>query len=309
MSEIIAATFATRDRIEIDINHSTYLAAPRGERSDAAGWIVEMQARDDGLWGRVEWTPEGNALVAGKSYRGISPVIVHDPSKKITGLANASLVNRPNLRGLTALHSEEMEKQMNWMEYLAKLLGLDAEATEEDVKAAIEAKFKVDADEAMPALQAQMSEIGTALGLAKDADGVAILAAVQAGGSATPTEITALQSEIATLSGQVTALTTGSARTAATTYVDGEIKRGRMGLKPVRDRFISMHMADAENATALIEAMPVNGGSTTTILPPAPTDGSIALNAEQIAVARTLGLSKEDYAAQLKAMSANEEAL
>ncbi|MGK3945780.1 phage protease, partial [Streptomyces caeruleatus] len=78
----------------------------QGGRSDAVGWVREMQAREDGIWGRVEWTPEGQRLVAEKAYRKISPVIIHDAKKKILRIANISLVNRPNLRGLAALNQE-----------------------------------------------------------------------------------------------------------------------------------------------------------------------------------------------------------
>ncbi|MDT8856436.1 phage protease [Paracoccaceae bacterium Fryx2] len=134
---VIAASFAQADRLEIDVNHATFLAAPRGERADAMGWIVEMQAREDGIWGRVEWNAEGAALVTGRAYRGLSPVIIHDAAKNILRIANASLVNRPNLIGLTSLNFEQ-EPTMNLMQRLAELLGLEAGATEEQILAAVE---------------------------------------------------------------------------------------------------------------------------------------------------------------------------
>ena len=79
---IISQSFTETDRIEIDVNHATFLAAPRGERADAVGWILEMQAREDGIWGRVEWTEEGAKLVGGKAYRKLSPVVRHDGQKQ-----------------------------------------------------------------------------------------------------------------------------------------------------------------------------------------------------------------------------------
>ncbi len=97
-AEIITNSFADRDALEIDINHATFLAAPNGGDARAVGWIREMQARDDGLWGRVEWTEEGAKLVTSRAYRGISPVVMHasETDKRISRLANTSLDNRPN---------------------------------------------------------------------------------------------------------------------------------------------------------------------------------------------------------------------
>src|SRR5690606_6682234 len=119
-----------------DENHATDLAAPRGEPAPARGWIVELQQRADGVWGRVEWTEEGGRLVSGRAYRGISPVIQHLKNGEVTAILRASLVNRPNLRGLTALHQE------NDMDLLAKLsaaLGLPAATTEDGAIAAVTA--------------------------------------------------------------------------------------------------------------------------------------------------------------------------
>ena len=60
----------------------------------------------DGIWGKVEWTETGTALMADRAYRGISPVMVHDATGKVTAILRASLTNRPNLKGLATLHGE-----------------------------------------------------------------------------------------------------------------------------------------------------------------------------------------------------------
>lgn len=298
-AEIIKNSFADRDALEIDINHATFLAAPKGGDARAVGWIREMQARDDGLWGRVEWTREGARLVSSKAYRGISPVVLHptETDKRISRLANASLVNRPNLQGLTQLHQQETP--MSFTQRLAKTLGLEENATEGDISSALEKAIKPN-DEQI-ALQSSMSSIGEALGV-KGGDSAAVLAAAQAAasGAAVPSEVIALQSEISTLTTKLNELSEGGARDKATAYVDGEIKRGRAGIKPMRDRYIAMHMKDAGEAVALIEAMPVLTGSGLTVAPPPAQDGVISLNAEETAVATMLGLSTEEFTAQRK---------
>ena len=62
----------------------------RSEPAPARGWIVELQGRQDGIWGKVEWTATGRDLVAGKAYRGISPVIEHRPDNSIIAIRRAS---------------------------------------------------------------------------------------------------------------------------------------------------------------------------------------------------------------------------
>lgn len=305
-ARIIAASFADDDRLPIDENHATDLAAPRGEPAPARGWITAMEARPDGLWGRVEWNAAGAELIASKSYRGISPVILHDAGKTIHSILRASLVNRPNLRGLTALHQES---DMTLLERLAELLGLDATSSEDGVFSALNARLSEDKGGDVPALQSQLAEIGVALGVASDADAPAIIAAARATRTATPAEITALQSEIATLTTSLNALAEGQGREKATAYIDSQIKLGRAGVKPLRDHYISMHMADPARVEKELGALPVLSRSGTLVTPPAPKDGLVSLNAEQSSVARMLGIDPKDYAAQIAAEQANEEAL
>lgn len=92
-------------KLVLDENHSTDLAAPHGRSAPARAWIVELQQRGDGVWGRVRWTPSGRQLVEAGEYRGISPVIAHRKDGTVTAILRASLTNTPNLSGLTSLHS------------------------------------------------------------------------------------------------------------------------------------------------------------------------------------------------------------
>lgn len=298
-AQMIAASFAISDKLAIDENHSTDLAAPKGNPSPAKGWIVEMQARQDGIWGRVEWNDAGKELVSSHAYRGLSPVITHNDDKEIGAILRASLVNKPNLRGLTALNMESDMALEDFMAKLAKALGLKGGASEGDITSAIAALKK---GGNKPELQSQMTAIGVALGIAEGGDSAAILAAAEAvdaeGGAKT---IVALQAELATVTTKLTTVTETQGRTAAESFVDGAIKMGRVGIKPLRKKYIAMHMKDATQTEELIGAMPVLSGSGTSIVPPAPKDGdTIALNAEQAAVAEMLGQSAEDYAKTLK---------
>ncbi|WP_459987377.1 phage protease [Komagataeibacter kakiaceti] len=55
---------------------------PRSTAQSRHGWITELQARDDGIWGRVEWNASGHSAMDNKSYRGVSPVFDHDAQGK-----------------------------------------------------------------------------------------------------------------------------------------------------------------------------------------------------------------------------------
>lgn len=245
-------------KLPIDENHAIDWAAPRGEPSPARGYIIELQARADGIWGRVDWTETGRAMMADRAYLGISPAIVHDGQKQIIGIARASLTNKPNLRGLTALH---METSMSFAA-VAKALGLSDDAGEDKILSAIG-----DLTKPAVALQSSLCQIGVALGVAEDAKPEVILAAAQAKGTATPSEITALQSELATVTGELKSMKDATSREKAEAFVDTAIREGRVGVKPVRDRYIAMHMADPAGTAEIIGAMPMISGTLATGAP------------------------------------------
>lgn len=304
---LIAASFADMERLPVDENHATDLAAPQGLPAPARGWIVEMQARADGIWGRVEWTEAGRALVGDRAYRAISPVILHDAAKTITRILRASLVNRPNLRGLAALHSQE--STMTLMERLAELLGLDATTTDDQVVEAISALKGTTTAAPDVALQSALAEIGTALGVQGDATAVVAAAKAVKIAAAGSEAIPALQSEIAALTIRLNSVTEGQARTRAEDFVERAIKQGRSGVKSLRDHYVAMHMADPARVEKEIGAQPILGPSNTLSTPPAARDGTVALNAAQVEAARHLGIPQKDYIAQLTAERANEETL
>ena len=302
LQSIIDASFERAPQIEIDINHATYLAAKNGGRSDAVGWIVEMQAREDGIWGRVDWTPEGRRLVAERAYRAISPVLMADRSKNVASIANASLVNRPNLRGLAALH---MEGAMALRDILAGKLGLKEDATDEDIVAAIDGKGGGET----AALQARMEEVGLALGLPAAASAEAGVAAAKSAKADGGDElIAAMQAEMAGMFAELEVLKGEGAKSRAEAFVDGAIRDGHAGISARRDLFVSMHMENAERTEQLIAGLPkIRAGAIVPADPPT-KGGEAHLNAEQLDAARQLGLSRAEYRAMLDAEREEEEA-
>jgi phage I-like protein len=280
--------------LPIDECHATDLAAPRGEPAPARGWIVGIEAHADGsIWGKAEWTPSGAALMADRAYRYISPVIHHSADNQVLSILRASLINRPNLRGMAALHQESN------MDFLAKLraaLGLKDDATEEITLTAVK-DLKTST-----ALQSALAPIAKAAGLKDDADATAILGAVTtlAAGKTDATTITALQAELTTVTTKLNTLQADGAKKTATAYVDGEIAKGRVGVKPLREHYIAMHAVDAARVEKEIGAMPILGASGALVTPPEELkDGKVALNADQARIAELVGVPKDAVAKKL----------
>lgn len=96
-----------RRQIVVDYEHQTEFREKNGKPAPAAGWIVGLEARHDGVWGLVEWTEPAAAHIANREYRYISPVFFHQADGTVTMLKSASLTNTPNLDQLVALNSAE----------------------------------------------------------------------------------------------------------------------------------------------------------------------------------------------------------
>jgi phage I-like protein len=294
---IIAASFADQSKLQIDENHAEDLKSGQGEPSPARGWITELQARDNGIWGRVEWTGAGRALVADKAYRAMSPVILHDKAKRVVAILRASLVNRPNLKGLQTLNREQ---SMDFKAKMADALGLAEGASEDDVMTALNAlkDKKHEGDAAVQAtLQSSISQIGVALGVAEDAAPEAVVAAAKlaAGGK---TDLVALQA-------RVEAFERADKRGKAEAFIDKAIADRRAGINAGnREDMIALHMSDPVTAEKLVSGMPMLTATGTVQTPPAGKDGLVSLNAEQQAACKALGL---DEAAYLKTLQAEQK--
>jgi phage I-like protein len=321
---------AAGGRLAIDENHSTDLAAPRGEPAPARGWATDLEVRNDGIYGRVEWSTSGAALMSEKAYRFISPVFTHDKTDNVLRLLRASLTNTPNLRGMAALHAQE--NNMDLLAQLRKILGLPDTADEAAVIAKVQSACGGDNATAMQSIAkaagladtadtatvlstvttlkagTALASIAKAAGLKEGADAPAIVTAVTAlaaGKSpATDEVVKSLQSEVATVTTRLNDLLTSTGTANATAFIDGEIAKGRVGVKPMREHYISRHAASAEGAAAVVKeigAMPILGPSGAMQTPPASQDGKVALNSEQLAIAKLIGTNPEAYAKTLAA--------
>ncbi len=276
---VIAASMADGS-LPIDENHATDLAAPKGEPSPARGWITEMESRADGVWGRVEWTDSGRAMMADKQYRGISPVFTHEKDGRVVKILRAALTNTPNLRQLATPTPQDTTMDLA---HLPILLGLAADADEAAVLAAIEQGAAQ-----RTALQSQVTSLQTQL---------------------TNVQAAAVKQELVIeLQAQIADLTARAARDRATAFVDGAIKAGKP-IVPLREHFIARHMAEPAAVEKEIGALPsLHAGGVApgqTVVRHAADDGD-GLTDTDLFVARKMGLDRKKMAEHKKKLAAEK---
>ena len=135
---------AGKPELLLDFEHHS--TRPDGS-TEAAGWIDDLSARNNGLWAHVRWTEEGEAAIRGGRYRYISPVWSgpmqeNAESERVvtpTYLFDAGLTNRPNLP-VPALsnrnhhpHKEQHIMPDQLRQRLANRLNLKEDASDEAI--------------------------------------------------------------------------------------------------------------------------------------------------------------------------------
>lgn len=138
--QVIAASMrqAPGGNLPLDYDHAIDRAAKSAGEAPAAGWIVALEARADGIWGQVEWTPRARERIAAREYRFISPVLLHGPDRKVLAVLRAALTNNPNLSQLTALNSAGAPMDLEaLLTTLRELLALPADADANAVVSAV----------------------------------------------------------------------------------------------------------------------------------------------------------------------------
>jgi phage I-like protein len=190
VTDLLGVAAKTELPLVIDWDHES----ERG-KTRAGGWVEELRVQDSGdgempragIWGRTTWTPEGEADVAVRAYRFLSPVLIlASESRDVQQIVSVAMTNRPALR----MHGLD-----SFRERLSQQFGplADAQGGEMDAKS--------------------VSAIRSAFGLKADADDAAILqAATTAANAATSlreanslltTQLSAAQTKVTALEGQL----------------------------------------------------------------------------------------------------------
>lgn len=259
---VVANSQAAIDLV-IDYEHQTDLAAKNGQPAPAAGWIKALEARDDGIWGRVEWNDKAKAHLKAKEYRYLSPSFYHDQARNVTRIIRAALTNNPAIHELPALANaqEPGTHVMNAeeMKALALALGLPETATAADITKAATANAQAlaTATAQATAATATVKATCTALGVDEAADGKAIATAVDALKATAPKagEFVALATYQETAK-QLKALQDGVAADKATAVVEKAMASGQLA-PAQKDWALSFATSDAAGFAKFLETQPV----------------------------------------------------
>ena len=134
------------------------------KREKAAGWINELQVKDNGLWGKVEWTEPGADSIRNGEFRYFSPEFAPEWAHPKSGdnftdvLTGGALTNNPFLKGIKQVQTHE-EVNMTFKENIIKSLELGEDATEEQIFEAIQKLSTPEEPEAAPVEQ-KLEEAG-----------------------------------------------------------------------------------------------------------------------------------------------------
>lgn len=318
----------------IDYDHQTDFAAIKGVggRAPAAGWIKELQARPDGIWGRVQWTEAARKAIEAGEYRFLSPVFTHTKDGQIKAILRAGLVNDPAM-DLTAIASKE--KGMDeLLKELRAALGLPDDADQsravESVKAAAKAstalqsiakelglKPDAEADEVVAAAKSnrttvtavakvlKLDETAAAEDVAKKV-GEVVTAKSESGSEGNdpdPSEYVPrkMYDELAE---RVEKIETASTENAAETRVSDAVKNGKIS-PAQRDWAIAYAKKDPDGFDDFVAKQPVICSGEELVEGVKPSDGKTGskLSKADQEVCKAMGMSEEDY---LKTV--NEEA-
>lgn len=141
----------------LDFDHFSY---DPDKSTEAAGWIDEMEVRNDGVWCKPRFSSVGKDKVDGAVYRFVSPVLENFDNLggnriRPRRMDSAGLTNRPNIWGMVpwanrsaadsgkdaVRNSDAAGEKLNMdhKKLLCSLLGLGAEATDEQITTAVDA--------------------------------------------------------------------------------------------------------------------------------------------------------------------------
>ncbi len=141
----IAANFESSGiELVIDYEHQSVLCEKNGAAAPAAGWIDQLQCREDGLWAHVKsWTGRAGEHLRAREYRYLSPVIARRHTDRHTGqpagkrIPSVALTNIPFFGGDLAPVLARGADPMNFLALVLGALAMPESTTEEQALAEI----------------------------------------------------------------------------------------------------------------------------------------------------------------------------
>lgn len=257
-------------KLPFDVEHAT---ETREGKTEAVGWIVELQNREGEIWARVEWNAEGSELIEGKKFGFYSPAFDYSPvDGRVVAMSSAGLTNKPNLY-VPALNNQE-DHTVKLPLVLTQLLGLAEDAT---------------AEQAVTAINAMQAQHQIALNAQQDPTKFVPAATHQLALNRTQ-ELEAKLAEIE--KSKVDALVDAAITEGKVAPADKAMYVGLCGTEAGREQF-----------TAWCSRAPVIADASKVTTPPQQGD---ALSADELALCRKMGQKPEEFLAAKQAMKAKQ---
>ncbi|MBD8890157.1 phage protease [Roseibium litorale] len=291
----------------IDYDHQILSAAPAGGTARAAGWVKAFEVREDGIWGKVEWTAAARQAIKAGEYRYLSPLFYPEKDTgRVVLLRNAALVNAPALdldaiaasagQGILTLNNHEGKA----MDKILEALGLKPGDGEAAALAAI----------------AQLKTSVSAVAAAAGVDGVVLsdLTALTAGVAALksasqdrpdfpdPAKYVPIEA-VAAMQADLKALKEGIGKDRAEAAVDTAIKEGRLS-PAMRDWGLALAAKDFASFEAFATGAPSLTKAQLGTDAGKPGTDAAALSAGEALICKQMGLTTEAFLASKKELEA-----
>lgn len=151
--------------IVVDYEHQSL----SDKKALAGGWIKDFYIKENFVVAKVEWTEQAKQEIESKQYRYLSPTLFLKNGRPVR-LHSVALTNTPAIDKMTPLTlnddiMEELGKEDDKMEKLVQLLGLDENASEDDILKAVEELKKANENNTEISANKETAEI---LGLKED---------------------------------------------------------------------------------------------------------------------------------------------
>lgn len=298
--DVVEAFAAWGGDLCVDYEHQTLTAAEKAGPVPAAGWVKAVEAREDGIWARIEWTETAAAALKAKEYRYLSPVFDYVPATgEVRVLKMVALTNIPNLH-LQAAASRQGDVMNELMERLCYMLNLPLTTTAEEMAAQLDKLKAMLANVEATALAS--AELAKAVGLAPDTSLATVAQSVQAKLAQGPDPAKFVPKDQYDQVAHSLAELQGTTKAAETSrLVEEAMSAGKVppALKAWATQYAT---TDPEGFKKYVESAPVIAGAAHAAGSPsgqAPGEPQ-TLNPEEESVAHALGLAPADFLAAKK---------
>lgn len=303
LSDAQAVIQATTDYLKgadlvVDYDHQTLSAAQHAGPVPAAGWVKEMESREDGLWARVEWTPVAASALVAREYRYFSPVFDFDTrTGEVVRLKLGALTNVPNLQ-LQAAASRQGDAMNELLERLCYMLNLPLTTTAEEMAGQLDKlKALLTGSEAVAAAAAELAQ---AVGLAPETGTVLILQAAQSRLAQPPDPTKWVPRPEFDVISRTLAQLQETTKVAAVEQVVTEAMTAGKVPPSLKGWATEYATRDLDGFRKYIEGAPVIAGASHANGALPPNGGATTLTPEEESVAHAMGLSAETYLAAKK---------